>query len=371
MMTKFSIFLVILLLAALFILPHANSIARHIYKYSHRLESQAIEKFPLEYQIKDIPWISYKKWYCMSALLQMIAYKHGIIKEEIGYYNFLMGWTYGASFIRRYNEFGPYASALKGFEVAAPYLSLKMRYLVTDNPDIFLKALKFYISREYPVAVTLNAAVLRDGLGRFDHGELLVGYDLSGFYYYETGRVDRFVEGGKGIKVDNQTLFDAVEDYNQKYFPWKFALIIFEEEKDKEKDIGKIWIRNGKSLIGGKNRISSSGSLAIREFSDNFTKALLHTEEEFIEATYYTRSDNAEFLKRCFPVDKDIEQVSDLLKKAGEYYQQAYEKYKQGLYCDKKDLDIIKSLLYKGSYLEEEAGRIFIKKAKKCGIAMN
>jgi len=337
-------------------------------KYFHEaykpqeLETQAIGSSPSEYQIKGIPWISYEKSYCQSTALQMIAYKHGL-KPSLGYLNFLTGFTYGAFYPGDPIGFLPYNDPIPGCRLAVPYLGLEMKYLITDDSDSFLNALRFYLSREYPVGIQLNAAMLWDEEGFFPHSELLEGYDESGFYYFETVKEDRFTEEAEGLKVTDQLLIEAVAEVNKELArPRKFALTIFEKGERKE-DLSEIWTRNGEALVGSKQGPVAGGAVAIKEFASK-----LKGEGEIknlwaLEALSYTRLDNAVFLEQYFADDKEIKEAAQLLRKADEYYDQALE-IAEGDIKSKEKANQVAELLIMGASLEEEAGKIFISKGE-------
>lgn len=340
-------------------------------KYLHEaykpqeLEIQAIGSFPSEYHIKEIPWISYEKAYCASTALQMIAYKHGL-KPSLGYLNFLMGFTYGSFYPGDQTGFLPYNDPIPGSRLAAPYLGLEMKYIITNDPEPFLNALRFYLSREYPVDIQLNVAILWGEEGIFPHHELLVGYDESGFYYYETFKQDRFIKEAEGLKVTNELLIEAVAEANKELSrPWKFAFIIFEKGEKKE-DLSETWKINGAALVGNKLGPLAGGAVAIKEFAskikeDGETRNLLA-----LEFMSYNRLDNARFLEHYFADDKEIKEVVGLFKKAGELYNKALAIAKDDIERREK-VNEVAELLIKGASLEEKAGKIFISKGKSHG----
>jgi len=327
-----------------------------------KIELKEIGDFPGEYRIEGIPWISYEKAYCHSTALQMIAYKHGL-KPSIGWLNFLMGFTYGAFYRGDPTGFMPYTDPIPGARVAAPYLGLKMRYLTTNDSDSFLNAVRFYLSRGYPVGIQLDAAMLWDEEGFFPHRELLVGYDKSGFHYFETIKEDRFIEEAEGLKITGRLLVKAVSKINKEFArPWRFALTIFEKGEKKE-DLSEIWIRNGKLLVGSKQGPIASGAPAIKEFASKLKKVGGIKNLWALETMSYTRSDNAAFLKGYFAGDEQVEEAAILLQGAGEHYQEVLEKVTTGIE-DEEEIEEVVALLSKAASLEEEAGRIFMSKGE-------
>jgi len=326
------------------------------------LETQAIGSFPSEYRIEGVPWISHEKAYCHSTTLQMIAYKHGI-EKPIGYYNFIMGWTYGAAYRGDLTVFGPYTDPIPSSIAAAPYLGLEMKYLTTNDPDLFINGVRFYLSKEYPVGIQLNAAMLWDEEGFSPHSELLVGYDKSGFYYFETAKEDRFIEDAEGLKVSDQILIEAVSNVNEEFDrPWKFALTIYEEGERKE-DLTEIWMRNGEGLIGSKFWNMASGAPAIKEFASDIKESGEIKNLWALETLSYTRLDNAEFLEEYFAGDEEVKEAAELLRNAGECYDKALEIAKSDIKNEGKVNEVAEWLI-KGACFEEEAGKIFLSKGE-------
>lgn len=326
------------------------------------IDASSIENFPKSHRIKGIPWISYKKSYCQSAALQMIARKNGI-KESVGYFNFLMGFTYGAFFRTDMNIFSPYTDPVLGFKEASPYLGLKMKCLTTNDQNLFLNAVRFYISREHPVVIELNAARLWKEKDIIPHTELLIGYDENGFEYFETGRENRFEIQGKGLKIDDQSFIDAVASLSKEFMtPWKFSLIIFEKDK-KEENLKKIWLRNGNFLVGNKIGPLTSGSQSIRQFALKVRKTAKVRELKLLEPAIYTRLDNADFLRKHFPRDNDVEKASKLFKKSGNCFENVLNMLKEGS-VDKEKAEKISQFLLNASNFEKEIGEIFLKRGK-------
>ena len=133
-----------------------------------KLARDAVGAFPTEHHLDDVPWIATREWYCQSNSLAMIAAQHGI-DEPTGHLCFLTGFTYGASRQPDRWDFMPYTDPEAGFGVAAPYLGLVRRYYVTDDPSLYLDALRYYLSQGHAVRVGLDVAVLYDLLENKEH----------------------------------------------------------------------------------------------------------------------------------------------------------------------------------------------------------
>jgi hypothetical protein len=378
--------------AVWFSMPYIGRYYQHKYFYEEyrpeELQLDAIANFPSEYHLKGIPWISYKKSYCQSTSLQMIAHYHGI-EEPLDYFNFLMGFSYSAVSFGNWQSFMPWTDPELGFRVAAPYLGLKRRYIITNNDEFLLKALKFYLSKGYPISIAHNSRALRGKKGFSGHSVVLVGYNEGDFYYYETGGEDRFIEGKKGITVTDQTLINAMRDIHERFnHPWKFSFTIF-EKAEKMEDFREIWKRNGKLLIGSKWGPICQGSFAIREFANQLEKeaddlksrsatdkkkqnaALSIVDVNIsswdyirwkLKAAIYTRQDNARFLREYFPSDPGIKKATRAFDEAIKCYEEALKVGEEFMAGKATIEEIVKPLLGAAAF-EEEAGRIFLQKS--------
>ena len=360
--------IILVVLVTVFIVWHliGKYFQRRYYEENYRpqwLKEDDIGDFPQSYQVKNVPWISYERQYCQATTIQMIAYKNGV-KASRDYINFLMGHTYGALYFGKL-DIWPGTDPEPGAEAAAPYLGLKRNYLVTNEAQLFIKAIKFYLSKDIPVRVALNYATLVGETGFSPHSELLVGYDSKGFFYYETVGEDKWTENKKGLRIDEQTLINAVKSVSDVFkLPWKFQLTIYEKHK-KEKNFHKIWKRNGELLIGAKHGpYILSGSLAIMRFASDLKKLGAKVTdwqviENMLEMFSYSRFDNANFLKEHFVGDKEVEKAAQKLEEAGKCYGEALKILKKG-----GEINEVANLLFKAASLEKEAGQIFISKSK-------
>lgn len=337
-------------------------------KYFHEaymprsFENEAIGGFPSEYKIGEIPWISYEKAYCESAALQMVAYKHGM-KPSISYINFLMGFTYGAFHPGDPIQFLPYNDPITGSRLAAPYLGLRMEHLTTNDPDAFLRAIRFYLSKDYPVDIQLNAAMIWEQQGIMPHSELIVGYDAAGFYFFETTMKHHYIEEAKGLRITDRLLIEAVSNLNETYGrPWRFALSIFEKDNQIE-DLSQVMIRNGETLVGSKQGPIAWGATAIREFVSRIRENGDLENIGPLEAMSYTRLDNALFLEQFFAYDTEIGQAAELLRKADACYKQALEMAIDNT-KRREYIDELANLLVTGANYEEEAGIVLMSRGR-------
>ena len=321
---------------------------------------------PSECHLDDVPWISHEGPHCQTATLQMVAHKHGL-DPSLAYVDFLMGASYGAVYFRDLTSLRAmplfHTDPEPGLRVAAPYLGLERQYIVTNDADAFLQASRFYLSTGYPVRIAVNVLRLLGEEGFSPHSELLVGYDESGFYYYETGGKDRFIEGAEGLRLTDQTLLDAVRDLTDRFgLPWEFALTIF-EKREREGDLSDIWRRNGSQLVGTRWG-PAQGAVGIREFASDIEEAALGiTDWQFIArhlaAGSGYRLANARFLRDHFAGHGRVEEAARLLAEAGGYYQEAAAIVAEDI-DDIGEVEVLVSLLRKAASSEEQAGRALL-----------
>ncbi len=328
-----------------------------------------VGSFPAEHHLDGTPWIATREWYCQANSLAMIAAQQGI-DEPIGHFCFLMGFTYGAFREPGEWEFMPYTDPEAGFGVAAPYLGLVRRYYVTDDPSLYLDAVRYYLSQGYVVRVALNGCMLPEMEPCASaHSEVLVGYDTDGFFYYETVIDTRHLPPGeKGIQVSDQTLLDTVADWNRRFSsPWNYALTIFETGPI-EQDLDPIWARNGQLLAGGSKYGPRQGADAIEVLAtwvEEHWAELDLTNTDFgglrcgIEAAAYTRHSNAAYLRTAFTGEADVERAADLFDEAAALYIDALAALEGGI-AGQSEADQIANMLRDAAALEREIGQVFL-----------
>lgn len=339
-----------------------------------RLLWEDMWSFPTEHHLEGVPWIATGDWYCQSSSLAMIAAHQGI-DAPIEHFSFLTGFTYGASYQPDRWPFMPYTDPEAGFGIAAPYLGLVRQMYVTDDPSLYLDALRGFLSRDYPVRIALNGCMLPDMQPCASaHSEILVGYDASGFFYYETvDELQHLPPGEEGIWVSEQTLLDAVANWSETYStPWRYALTIF-EVGPVEPDLRAVWARNGRLLTGGSRFGPRQGSDAIEALAaqiEGHYAELDFTSTEFgslrcgIEAASYTRRTDAAFLRAAFRGEADVERAADLFDEAAVRYADVLIALEDGV-ADRAEANQISQALSDSAALEREVGRVFLARGEE------
>ena len=303
------------------------------------------ENNPESYMIEDIKHISHKESYCESTAFQMILYKNGY-KPTINQINFLMGFTYGAFYPGSQYGFIPYNDPVMGTKVAASRFKLKQKYYITDNDALFIDTLKYYLSRDYPICVQLNEAVLIDKEGFYPHCELFVGYDKNGFYYSRTSSKHNLQEKPV-LFIENDKLLKKSFTRN-----WRYSFYIF--EKDNSKIEANYLQRNGYLLKGFQGEKLTTGFLAIKEFAKDIESKGKVQNPWSLEALFYTRLHNAEYVA----IDiQSVKNTSEIFIEASNCYKEAFNMYKEQ--NGNKLIKIIE-LLDKGADLENNIANIFI-----------
>jgi hypothetical protein len=339
-----------------------------------RLKRDAVGTFPTEHHLDDVPWIATRDWYCQSNSLAMIAAQHGI-DEPTEHFCFLTGFTYGASRQPGRWDFMPYADPEAGFGIAAPYLGLVRRYYVTDDPSLYLDAVRWYLSQGYPVRAALNGCMLPEMEPCADaHSEVLVGYDADGFFYYETvAELQHLPPGEEGIGVSEQTLLDAVAAWSGAFStPWRNALTIF-EGGPLEEDPAPLWARNGELLAGGSRFGPLQGADAIEAAAAQIEEqwaALDLTNTDFgsprcgIEAASYTRHSNAAYLRARYGGETDVERAADLFDEVADLYSDALAALEDGV-SGRSEAEHVADALRDAAALEREIGQIFLTRGRE------
>lgn len=357
--------IVVLILLAVLI----NSCNYLYYKISYKPEAikqKNYNNIPDSSFVNNTPCISYKTAYCSSASYQMIGYQKGLTKD-IGFYNWVMGFTYGALYITKTKAFIPYNDPETGYVAAQSYTALKRHYLISNDSLRFIKAVKYYISKNEPLRVGLNPAILLHIKGFSPHSELIVGYDRDSVYYYETGISDRKLNGFRGESCTWHDFLLSVSSFCKGMgYTWKYNISTFEPIVVDTLDLIKCSKRNGELLIGDKiGPYIRTGSFALKDwgsFIREYEKGLnwdyisIWTEEAGI-----IRKDNAEYLHECFKNIPKIDSVCNLLYKSSDNFAKMTEMIKNKD-CNKMTIG---EYLIQCSKYENEAGKILVEISKE------
>jgi hypothetical protein len=345
---------------------------RSYYRESYaplELAAGDIGDYPPQVHLDDVPWIATQESYCQANSLAMVAAQRGI-DVSTDHCSFLMGFTYGAVEVPGSVGINPFTDPEHGFAVAAPYLGLARRYYVTDDEMLYLDALRYFLSRGHAVRVALDVAVLYDLERQLPHSDLLVGYDETGFYYYETVCLAEFPctprhlpPGEQGLWVSDQALLDAVLAQAKAFsYPWKYSLTLFEQGPI-EGNQGPIWARNGDLLIGGAQYGPRQGADAMDKLADVMEKRGVRVDTSEVrwglEAAVFSRRDNAAYLRTAFADRADVGHAAGLFDRAAGAYEQTLVALEDGI-TDQKEANRIAAWLRDAARAEREAGKVFL-----------
>jgi hypothetical protein len=338
------------------------------------LAAHDVGDYPPQSHLDDVPWIATQESYCQANSLAMVAAQHGI-DASTGHCSFLMGFSYGAVEVPGSVAINPFTDPEHGFAVAAPYLGLARRYYVTDDKSAYLDALRSFLSQGHAVRVALDVALLYDLEGQLPHSDLLVGYDETGFYYYETVCLPEFPctprhlpPGEQGLWVSDQALLDAVLGQSQVFsYPWRYSLTVF-EQSEAESNLGSIWTRNGQLLMGGAQYGPRQGADAIDKLANGIEKRGSRVDASEVrwglEAAVSSRHDNAAYLRAAFDDRADVRHAADLFDQAAGAYDQALASLEDGI-ADQAEASRIAAWLRSAAEAEREVGEILLAQVDK------
>jgi len=329
-------------------------------------------KFPKSYRIKNFHHISYSNAYCSSASIEMYNESFNNENKSIHYYNWLMGFSYGAFYRGNIYTFIPYTDPEPGMDFASPYLGLTRNYYTCNDSVEYITHLKELISNDKPVRVAINAAIIHseDKKQFLPHSIILIGYDKENFVFYETGHIDRDTINSTGELVNKTILLEAVFDMGKRFdYPWKYNFTTF-RKAEKIKNEKQIWERNGKLMVGRKIPMTPiwEGSEAIAALSLTIKEKGITNHQKYvlkmwIETAEYTRKDNSTFIQRNFNSKKLLESAEYLYKSSNNYNK--VNKILNQPEINDNDIDKIAKLLQESSELENKAGKFMIEYSKE------
>lgn len=334
-----------------------------------RLNAGSLSDFPSEHFIATAPWISVSEALCQSTALQMIAAHHGI-NQPRRYFDFLMGFSYGASYRDDFGFITVGTDPETGLIMAAPYLGLEQRYLVTDDATLYLRALRSYLARGYPVRVPLDMGALYGQAEALPHNEVLVGYDAGGFTYYEPvsrppapSQPGHLPPGQPGLYVTDERLLLAVARESSLFdYPWRYPLVIFEPCPSRS-DLAPVWRQNGQALVGGNRWGQQWGAAAIERLAEEIERLGEHFNlvqiELGLEIGAATRPDNAAHLREHFSDYVDLQKAADHFDIAARCYRAALDTVRQGN-IDSHEIAKLTAWLRQAAAAERAAGQIFL-----------
>ncbi len=326
-----------------------------------------------EAHLQNVPWITSEFQLCQSTSLQMVGSQLGL-KFPRANYDFLMASTYGMSNARGYGFMPLGTDPEMGLLVAAPFLGLKRCYYVSNDEKIFTGALRSFLSKGFALRIALDEGTLYDVSEFIAHSEVLVGYNASGFYYYETVGLlpsesvpGERASGEEGIFVSEQRLLDSIRRMSTEMkYPWKYALTLFEPGPLSE-DLRPVWDMIGKATGEEIKYGPRMGSKVLEEIGIQVQRQGVNYDvtkiEDGIDLAAKIRKENADFLKANFGYEADIKQAAIYFEEASEHYVAVAEDIADGIRSE-VEAKRVASHLFDAAIAERKAGEIFLKRAK-------
>jgi hypothetical protein len=288
---------------------------------------------PAQAAVPGVPWIAHPRAYCQSTSLQMIAEWRSGSARPLGFYNWLMGFTYGAGHLRGSLLFLPYGDPEAGLRFAAPSLGLCHRYLVSDDALAYVQAAKSALAEGVPIRIMVDSATLKGRSDYFSpHSIVVVGYRRDVAEVYETRTEEKREHGARGDELPWELLLSAARRVSAVYrYPWTYQFTRFEPCEPIPLDGRAVCGRNAASLLGAEGPFAVTGALA----ASSLARALQERGADassafgdlkvFFEYGAYTRADNATYLDDEHGDRPPLREAAQLLRSAARGYETMVE----------------------------------------------
>ncbi len=294
-----------------------------------RYKSKAIDKniksvFPSEYNIGGLTWIAADKSYCIPTCLQMIGEWNGI-HEPIEYYNWLSGFSYGATYKDSFASFMPVSDAMSGIMFASGFLGLERNLKATADEQAYINAVKSELAADHPVMILYDYNVLTEDTFFFPHAAVLTGYSEDCFYYYEPGFQNRFTpDAGKGSKAPIKLFMEGIMNLHKKMGLGEGYHFMTFSSIEKRTDFNAVWKRNSEQTRGTSISMINlhTGIRSFRALAEEIRKSELPdwAWQELLPVWFsygsYSRKDNAEFISKRFSDSQACSNLTDCLSRS-------------------------------------------------------
>ena len=294
--------------------------------------SASLTGLPLEHHLTSVPWIVEDKPVCQSVAVQMIAAHYGAHRSRAEI-DFLMGFTYGAGYRADWGFLTVGVDPETGIADAAPYLGLVANYQTTNDADRYVAGLRASLAGGDPVRVPLDMATLHGQSEPLPHNEVLVGYDRTGFFYYEPISLPpspwppgRQSPGQQGLHVETSLLLAAVRRQAEVFgYPWRYALVTFARAPART-ELTPVWRKDGQALVGGSRWGQRWGAAAIEHVAAliDDAKAPISLAERGVLLGLATRPDNATYLRQAHSGLGEAVRAAEDFDRAAAAYQAAH-----------------------------------------------
>ncbi len=341
--------------------------------FRHSYKPQSIEEgigsSPNEFRLDTVSWISTRIPACITTSMQMIASHFGIDPPRRAI-DFLMGFTYGAGELPGIGYMPVGADPEIGFQEAAPYLGLKGHYFITDDPVLYLEAIRFHLAQGNPVRLPLDMGALYGTDDLIPHSEVFIGYDEDGFEYYEpvclppaTCQPTIHNPGEEGCYVTPQRLLKAVYSQSNVFdYPWRYALSVFEPGPSSD-DMQAIWQRNGRNLVGGQRMGMRWGAAATEHLASQIEKQDRNLDNDrlqlVMEIGAFMRSENAVFLREIAGDSTKLLCAADLFDKSAASFKNGLDALNRGI-NNPKEAVVMAQAMREIAVVERKAGEMIL-----------
>jgi hypothetical protein len=341
--------------------------------FRHSYNPQSIEEglgsSPAQHRLDTVTWKSTRIPACITTSMQMIASHFGIAPPRRTI-DFLMGFTYGAGELPGIGYMPVGADPETGFQEAAPYLGLKGYYFITNDPVLYLEAIRFHLAQGNPVRLPLDMGALYGTDDLIPHSEVFIGYDEDGFEYYEpvclppaTCQPAAHRPGERGCYATKERLLEAVDSQSSFFnYPWRYALSLFEVGPFSD-DMHKIWQRNGRNLVGGQRMGMRWGAASTEHLASQIERQYQNLDNErlqlIMEIGAFMRRENAVFLREIAGDSPELLCAADLFEKSARCFKNGLDALRRGI-TTPEEAQAIGKWLREIAADEREAGEIFL-----------
>jgi hypothetical protein len=299
-----------------------------------QLLASEVTDAPASFRLSDVPPYTEPLPLAASVTLRMLAAQQGRAGPR-STIDFWTGLTWGATPIPQRTGFFPGQDAEPGLRRGATALGFTLRYLTTDDRELFVRALKYFLSKGRAVRVAIDRAMLLEESGLMPHAVVLIGYDGSQLEYYEpwcdvpTHCALDEPAGSPGRKVTVERLALACESLALAYqYPWKYQLTVLEPSSAQPPPLEQALQANARALVG---RAGGDGPSTGAPLVESVAQAIdTHGEDVVspellrgVKTAALVRGDDAEALVHLFPGRAELATAAEALDLAATKYGEA------------------------------------------------
>ena len=286
------------------------------------------------------------------------------------HFDFLMGFTYGAGDLPGIGYMPVGNDPETGYLEAAPYIGLRSQYFTTNDPDLYLEAIRCNLTEARPVRLPVDMGALYGSDEVIPHSEVIIGYDEDVFEYYEPVCQPPAVcphedhnKGDQGCYVAEERLLDAVYSLSKIFdYPWRYGLSIF-KPGSLSTEMYPLWQRNGRNLVGGQRMGMRWGAPATEHLASQIAKQHQSLDvkrlQMILEIGAIMRSENAAFMMEIAKDKVELLDAAELFEISAGCFKEGLNALSQGINKAEEALAIAQSIR-EVAVVERKAGEIFM-----------